>query len=152
MSVKLTQVSTFFCALLLLLCLGGSKVVAQVGPVSISGPTTVTPGSVGIYSLVPTVSGSTYVAWNVTGDGQIISAPPNTGLEGYGINTCYVTWGPNIQTVYLTVTLARNTPIQQYTLRITRGTGLNGADSYEVVKQVPAAEKIAESRETPLKR
>lgn len=55
MSVKLTQVSTFFCALFLPLCLGDSKAVAQVGPVSISGPTSVTPGSVGIYSLVPTV-------------------------------------------------------------------------------------------------
>ena len=143
MSVKLTQVSTFFCALLLLLCLGGSKVVAQVGPVSISGPTTVTPGSVGIYSLVPTVTGSTYVAWNVTGNGQIISAPPNTGLEGYGINTCYVTWASNVQAVvYLTVTLARNTPIQQYTLRITRGTGLNGADSYELVDKKPAEEVV----------
>lgn len=159
MSVKLTQVSTFFCALLCLLFVHANNASAQVGPVSISGPTTVYGGSTSVYSLVPTVTSSTYVVWTVSFlDGQIISAPPNSSLEGYGINTCYVTWATNVQTAYLTVTLPRNSPIQEYTLRVTRGTGLNGTDEVEIVDRKPATATPAEvalqkpvMKATPLK-
>ncbi|MFY0254417.1 hypothetical protein ACDQ55_10735 [Chitinophaga sp. 30R24] len=123
MNVKLIQVSTFLCTLLLLLCIGGNKAFAQQGPVTISGPTTVPGGNTSVYTLSPTVGNNVYVVWTAV-HGQIISAPPNSSLEGFGINTCYVTWDQNITTGQLTVTLPRNTPIQQYSITVRRSTGL----------------------------
>ncbi|SEW53124.1 hypothetical protein [Chitinophaga arvensicola] len=130
---KFPQIFTILCVLTIS-CFSSLTTKAQI----ITGPTSVYPGNIGIYELSPHIASNVYVSWcvswtNNAPDGQIISAPVNTCLEGYGYNTCYVTWSNNLNRASLRVDFPRGgTSITNYTLYITKKTGFNGEDSLVV--------------------
>jgi hypothetical protein len=136
MTRKFPQIFAVLSVLTFLLCL--SSVNANAQSTIITGPTSVYPGSIGVYELSPHVGSNVYVSWcvswtNQQPDGQIISAPTNSCLEGYGINTCYVTWSSNLNHASLQVDFPRGgTNNSYYTLYITKKTNFKGEDSLVV--------------------
>lgn len=133
MKRKFPQIFTILRVLTVLLCLGSINANAQV----ITGPTSVVPGGIGIYELSPHVGSNVYVSWCLSWhngpDGQIISAPANTCLEGYGINTCYVNWSTNLDRATVRVDFPRGgASVSWAELYITKKTGINGTDSLVV--------------------
>lgn len=141
MKRKSPQVFTILSVLTVLLCLGSLQTKAQV----ITGPTSVYPGGIGIYELSPHVSSSVYVSWCLSWhgsspDGQIISAPPNSCLEGYGANMCYVNWSSSLDRASLQVDFPRGgTGVSYLIIYITRKTDINGMDS--LVAETSTGEK-----------